>query len=123
MQTTNTQPSNLLLWFSILAGPTAWGTHLSIEYFFTTAQCELAGGDMRPWMAVSTALLFALCLMGLAAGFYARREALHSSTPDSKQTQRRRFMADCGILLSLLFFTGLVMATIPIIFLEPCRVR
>ena len=122
MQTTRTQPSNLLLWFSILAGPAAWATHLSVEYFFTTTQCQLSGGDMTPWMAVSTVLLFALALVGLAAGLYARKEAKRASEPDERHVQRRLFMADCGIVMSILFFTGLVLATIPIIFLEPCLV-
>ena len=122
MQTTHHQPSNLLLWFAILAAPTAWSVHLSVEYFLTTTQCQLSGGDMTPWMALSTAALFVLAFAGLFAGIAAVRSIDPSAAAENRQLQRRRFMAVLGVLLSLLFIAGLVMATIPIVFLEPCLV-
>jgi hypothetical protein len=122
MQVVRTPPSNLLLWFSILAGPSAWAAHLSIEYFLTTAECQLSAGNMAPWMAGSTAALFVLTFAGLIAGLVARREASHAAAADSTEARRRLFMANCGILLSVLFIAGIVLATIPILVLEPCRV-
>ena len=120
MHTNSAQPSNLVLWFSILAGPAAWAMHLSVEYFLTTAQCELAAGDTGLLMFASTAALLGLALAGLYSGVVARRETERVAFDRTVETKRRHFMATCGVLLSLLFLAGIVMATIPIILLEPC---
>jgi hypothetical protein len=115
-------PSNLELWFSILAGPAAWAAHLSIEYFLTTAKCELSAGDVGVAVMVSTIVVFGLASAGLVVGILGLRSTPEASAHHSKEIQRRRFMATSGMILSLLFLVGLVFATIPVIFLEPCRV-
>jgi hypothetical protein len=122
MQTRYGQPSNLLLWFAILAAPAAWSAHLSVEYFLTTAECQLSAGDMGPLMAATTAGLFALAFAGLYAGVVALRRTSGATHTEDTELRRRHFMARSGVLLSILFIAGLVMATIPLIFLEPCNV-
>jgi hypothetical protein len=111
-------PSLVVLWFAILAGPVAWAAHLTIEYFLVTVHCQLNGGSTSLYMDAVTAATVVLCVAGGLVGLLIWRQL---SGEHGSQVDRARFMAGAGVLLSLLFLVGIVLATVPVHALEACN--
>lgn len=105
------------LWFGLFGAPAAWSLQLMAGYALTAHGCFPASAPrVVPtfgglWIAV---LIISLAALGLAIA--AEATAWRSWRVAS--TERTRFMALAGMMLSGLFLIGVVMAGIPL-FIKP----
>ena len=105
----------ILLWFGMLAAPTAWGLQLSVTYFFVAAACQPTQRNPELALHLSSAVFFVIALAGLAVSLYE----LAGLPPSAREHgQRARWMAGTGILLSGLFLVMIVFGEVPAIFLR-----
>jgi hypothetical protein len=109
------------LWFGIAAGPIAWATQLTLAYFFVTLQCAESAGSLDTLRIAVDIALGAVCLAGELIAWLSYRTA--GAAPEGPRRDRCRFMAGAGMLLSAMFFAGLLLASIPEQFLETCNAR
>lgn len=112
------QHTGILTWFATLGAPVAWILHLSLTYPLTAFLCE------NGWTYVLHIISAVTGLMAVAAGLvaYLRYRRLPEQEREglSREGSRRGFMLYLGSLLSLLFLLGIILATIPILVLDPC---
>jgi hypothetical protein len=116
------------LWWGIAAGPVAWSADELASLYFHEASCNVFGG---PRLFGLPAASVALVLIGLAAGalaasgavtaFRARARLGRDTGEGPTRPDQRRFMAHAGIILSLIFFFGIVLRFMTTFFLAPCR--
>ena len=114
-------PSLWTLWFGVLAPPTAWAGHLSIEYFLVTLQCQLTTPAAKTLIYVVWPILVVIGPLGGVVSYFSWRKL--QGLPENPAVNRARFMAVSGMLLSVLFAIGLAFATVPIFVLDHCRAR
>lgn len=124
------------LWFGLLAAPLAWSAQLMADYALIAHSCFPSTGqrDTLLYPSVGTivlivsalAILTSIAGVVVAARSYGRIGGHHES--DRQQfhdapvaTGRARFMALAGILASSLFLGGIVLHTVGILMLSPCR--
>jgi len=104
----------LRLWVLVLLAPVAWSTAFGILYSLVDETC-ISGSRVAPaWVAISCLLLAAL--PGLVAWSWYRRANLATAAGE-----RTRFMLVLAMGGSLLFTLLMVVTSIPIAFLDPCR--
>jgi hypothetical protein len=114
-------PSLWLLWLGIASGPVAWMAQLSLEYLLVTLECSESGGNLLGPRAALDVALGAVCLLSAVVSGWCYRMA--NAAPEGPRRERCRFMAASGIVLSVLFFAGVLLASIPQGFLETCNAR
>jgi hypothetical protein len=124
------------LWFGLLAAPLAWSAQLMADYALIAHSCFPATGQrdtlLYPSVATIVLVVSALAIVTGIAGIvvaarsYGRVGGQHES--DRQQFHdapiavgRARFMALTGILASSLFLGGIVLHTVGILMLAPCR--
>jgi hypothetical protein len=119
---------SLLLWFAVLAGPTAWATQLivnySLEEFFAcspgvTTEGEILGIHVSVLALVVTGIL---ALIAFAAGvvsvaFYRRTRSLGGDDT----SERTRWMAIVGVMNSVLYFLIMLASFAPPLILGVCE--
>jgi hypothetical protein len=117
---------SIRLWFGLLAPPTAWATQLIVNYSLEEwFACSSSSSDSGSVLGVSvgsialvtTSVLLAISLLGLAISFGCYRR----SQDTDEVSSRARWMALAGILNGILY-TILIVASygVPLI-LESCR--
>lgn len=108
------------LWFGFIGSAVLWFVHLNLAYVLTAVVCD-AGG--RGLLYVASLILGAGVLFsGITAWRNWRRlpaEERHSLI-DGMEGTRQTFMTFGGMIASGLFFLGIVLATMPLFFLNPC---
>jgi hypothetical protein len=124
------------LWFGLLAAPLAWSAQLMADYALIAHSCFPATGQrdtlLYPSVATIVLVVSALAIVTGIAGIvvaarsYGRVGGQHES--DRQQFHdapiavgRARFMALTGILASSLFLGGIVLHTVGILMLVPCK--
>ena len=100
------RPSSLSLWSGILAGPIAFAINLELRYALVHWACEHGSAAVLLWIAVPLVLV---CV----AGAFLARTGLAGS-------QRMRFMAYGGLMLSAISAMSILASMIPDLFLSPC---
>ena len=105
VDTTSTRAS---LWFSLLAGPTAWTLHELASYVLVKLECASGLG-----FVLHVATLGALALAG--AGAYV---AVGAYATDSDA--ERKFLAGTSLLIDGLFTFAILMEWIPATVVSPC---
>ncbi|MDP9369755.1 MAG: hypothetical protein M3Q03_16045, partial [Chloroflexota bacterium] len=107
------------LWFGVLGAPVAWSLHLLVSYTLVSPVC-FDGGIIALHL-----ISLALAAVALAAGLVTLREWRRTrgrGQVDIHGTgSRRGFMALFGVLASVVFFVGLLMAWVPIFVVDPCE--
>ncbi len=98
--------SSVSLWSGILAGPIAWAINLQLRYALVHWACESGSRWVLLWIAVP---LLLICV----AGAFLARTGLAAS-------QRERFMAYGGLMLSAISAMSILASMIPDLFLSPC---
>jgi hypothetical protein len=100
---------NVLLWFAVLAGPSAWVLQLYVGAYLTDVVCRRGAGDSlgevlglsnTVFVTVLTSITAAIALAALGASVYAYRKLKAS---DQSTGGRALWMARIGVLDSLLF--------------------
>ena len=122
------------LWFGLFGAPVVWSIQLMTNYALVAHGCfpateprstPLFGGLWTVALVVSLAALVVAVAALLVArrSWLATREEHHGGREALLEVGegRTRFMAYAGMLVSALFVLGVVMATIPLFILSPCR--
>jgi hypothetical protein len=99
----------VLLWFAVLAAPSAWVLQLYVGAYLTDVVCRRGAGDSighvfglsnTAFVAVLTAITAAIALVALVASIYAYRRL---KDDDRSTGGRALWMARVGVLDSVLF--------------------
>lgn len=117
------EPAGFRLWFGTLGAAAAWFVHLIVVYVLVPVTCAVSGPTL---MYVTSALLAGVAV---AAGFVAWRswrglsEEERGDLIGEMEGSRKGFMLYGGLLASGVFLLAILMATIPIFFLDPCTME
>jgi hypothetical protein len=121
------QKGNALLWFAVLAGPSAWTLQLYVGSYLTDALCLPGAGssvghvyslDHPAFVTLISAIAAAVALVGLGVSVIAVRR--HSASGDDTPGGRALWMARAGILLNILFVIAIVFMFVAPYYLEEC---
>lgn len=113
-------PSNTLLWFAILGGPTLFLANQQVNYLLVYWACET--GNLFALHAVTLVCLAVTTWLGIAAARVWRQPAFAGDLePSETRDNRRRFMAAVGALSSLLSALGILALAAPTFFIDPCQ--
>ena len=108
----------MLLWFSLLAAPTAWALDEVISYALVKPVCF---GDATFALTAINAAAFALAAVGAMVGRACLARAKGASDDGGRQVDRSYFMALVAISLNVLVALMIVFATVPHFVLSPCE--
>ena len=121
------QKGNALLWFAVLAGPSAWTLQTYIGTYLTDALCLRGAGstighvyslDHPGFVTLISAIAAAIALVGLGVSIVALRRG--NASGDDTPGRRALWMARAGILLNILFFIAIVFMFVAPYYLEEC---
>lgn len=107
-----------LTWFALLGAAVAWMLHLSLTYPLTAFYCD--NGAAYALFVISGVTGLAAVAAGVAGWWGYRRLPEEEREGLSRESSRRGFMLYLGILLSGLFLLAIILATIPMLVLDPC---
>ena len=106
------------LWFGLLVAPLAFLLHLQINYALVAQVCE---SKQRIVLHLVTILFL---LIAASGAFVAWRnwQLIGRKWPgeEGSVTERSRFMAAVGLLMSAIFIIALIAQWIPQFFYDPC---
>jgi uncharacterized membrane protein len=121
------QKGNALLWFAVLAGPSAWTLQTYVGAYLTDALCLRGAGatqghvyslDHPSFVVLISAVATAVALVGLGVSLVAVRR--HQATDDPTTGRRALWMAHAGVLLNILFLIAIVFMFVAPYYLEEC---
>jgi hypothetical protein len=121
------QKGNALLWFAVLAGPSAWTLQTYVGTYLTDALCLPGAGRTRGqvysldhpgFVVLISALAAAVALVGLGVSIVTLRR--RTAAGDDTTGRRAVWMARAGILLNVLFFIAIVFMFVAPYYLEEC---
>jgi hypothetical protein len=102
-----------------LAGPTAWGVNLMVNYSLVKPACS-AGSSLI--LTVVSLLAIAATSGGALVSWHCWRRLRHGGTTEGGQVvDRSYFIAVMGMVLNLFFVLLLVVSTVPHVVLSPCE--
>jgi len=117
------EPTGFRLWFGTLGAAAAWFVHLVVVYVLVPVVCA-AGGPFL--MYIASVLLAGVAVL---SGFTAYRswrqlsEEARGNLIGEMEGTRIGFMLYGGLLASGVFLLAILLATIPIFFLNPCTME
>ncbi|MFP4346073.1 MAG: hypothetical protein ACLFU8_15360 [Anaerolineales bacterium] len=117
------EPEGFRLWFGTFGAAGAWFVHLVVVYVLVPVTCALSGPIL---MYVASALLIGVAVAaGLVAWSSWRQlsEEARGNLIGEMEGSRKGFMLYAGLLASGVFLLAILMATIPIFFLNPCTME
>lgn len=118
-----TEPNGFRLWFGTLGAAAAWFVHLVVVYVLVPVTCAIGG----PVLMYGASIL--LAGVAVAAGLVAWQswrqmsEEARGNLIGEMEGSRRGFMLYAGLLASGVFLLGILLATIPMFFLNPCTME
>ncbi len=107
-------------WFAVFGSAAAWFVHLVGLYVLVPWTCARGG---RPLMLGASALLAGVTLVaGLTSWslWHAIEQQERERVLQTMEGQRTSFLALAGLLASAVFLLGIILATIPVLFVDPC---
>lgn len=107
------------LWYGVLAGPVGWALHLQASYVLVPHVCAGSGGALALHVAAALTLLVA------ASGLWPAVRNWRALGDGRRLTEGGRegggrWMALCGIILSLYFSLVIAAETLPVFLVHPC---
>lgn len=115
------------LWFGFAAGPVMWSLQELVGYPITAMACfpatvppAPAGPGPNVAMGLVSLVAFAVTLAALLVSIRSWRAAAALDPGDGPVASRVTFMAAGGVLTSVLFLFGIVLAAIPAFFMAAC---
>jgi hypothetical protein len=109
------QPRTFMLsWLTLLLAPIAWAVALGILWSLTNESC-VHQTRTAMWVSAGVSVLVALAPAPLA---WLRRRRLDAG---SAAGERFRFMLEAAAGVSLIFALTLLLSTVSILLLSPCR--
>lgn len=117
------EPTGFRLWFGTLGAAAAWFVHLVVVYVLVPVTCALGG------MTLMVAASIVLGGVAVAAGYVAWRswsqmsDEARGNLIGEMEGSRKGFMLYGGLLASGVFLLAILLATIPIFFLNPCTME
>lgn len=117
------EPDGPRLWFGTLGAAGAWFTHLVVVYVLVPVTCTLGGPTLM--FAASALLAGVAALSGFTAWQSWRQLSLEArgNLIGEMEGSRIGFMLYGGLLASGVFLLAILLATIPIFFLNPCTME
>ena len=121
------QRGNGLLWFAVLAGPSAWTLQTYVGTYLTDALCLRGAGRTRgqiysldhpSFVVLISAVAAAVALVGLGVSIVAVRR--YNAAGDATPGKRALWMARAGVLLNILFFIAIVFMFVAPYYLKEC---
>ena len=116
-------PSGFRLWFGTLGAAAAWFTHLIVVYVLVPVVCAVSGPGA---MIAASALLSGVAAAAGAVAWQSWRQMSAEERGDlvgEMEGSRKGFMLYGGLLASGVFLLAILLATIPIFFLDPCTME
>lgn len=117
------EPEGFRLWFGTLGAPMAWFVHLIVVYVLVPVTCAISG---PVGMYVASVALVTVAL----AGGYVALESWREMSEEERgnlvgemEGTRKGFMIYGGLLASGVFLLAILLAIIPIFFLDPCTME
>ena len=114
-------PTELRVWFGVLAAPLAWVAQHVSGYAVSEAACDPVGrgGIAQGTIAgVTSAGALAVALAGLVVADRVRRATSADAPPPES---RRHFLGVVGMAIAPLFMCIIVMSGVGAVVLESCR--
>lgn len=113
------QNSNtVLLWFGVMAGPIAWSLHLLVSYALVQPACEHGLAFLLYLVSLAT---LAIATLGATIAWKHWRTTNETGGVSLRGIGGRPgFMAFFGLLASLFFLAGIILESVPLLFLGPC---
>lgn len=117
------EPTGFRLWFGTLGAAVAWFVHLVVVYVLVPVTCALGGMTL---MIVASIVLGGVAA---AAGFVAWQswhrlgDEARGNLIGEMEGSRKGFMLFAGLLGSGVFLWAILLATLPIFFLNPCTMQ
>ncbi len=103
------------LLIGLLAGPVAWLVQLQVSYMLVPWACARGGQVVLHLVALA---MLAVAAAGLGLAWRAARRVVGGGGAPGSEV--RRFVAGCGVGLSLLFLLVIVASAIPNFILRAC---
>jgi uncharacterized membrane protein YidH (DUF202 family) len=116
---TRIERRDLLLWFSVLAGPFAWALTEQLSYMLTPTACWTGRHVILHLVPLST-LLIVLAGALVARGRWKRQPPEGSTERGNPEDSRVRFMALAGFWLCVSFALAILAMEIPNLVLRAC---
>lgn len=110
--------SDILEWFGILAGPTAWLIQFLINYALVRWECI---GHSRIALHVVSSLFLAIVVSGGIVSAVYFTKTREKSAASEKLSARRHFMAALGIFSATLYSLAIVMQGVATFIWNPCQ--
>jgi high-affinity Fe2+/Pb2+ permease len=108
------------LWFGTTGSAVAWAVHLAITYPLVEVSCASGG---RLFLYAASVVLGLV----IVASWWVSWQRWRRMTPEergslvnSMEGTREGFMAYVGLLAGGLFMLGIILATLPMLFIDPC---
>jgi len=117
------EPGGFRLWFGTFGAAAAWFVHLIVVYVLVPVTCAVGGPALM--YGASAALGGVAAGAGLVAWQSWRRmsEEARGDLVGDMEGSRVGFMLYGGLLASGVFLLAILLATIPIFFLDPCTME
>lgn len=122
-----------LLWFGVFGAPFAWAVQLIVNYAIVAHACFPDGVPLeQPVFSGARAVslcVSAVCLLTAVAAILVARRSLERTQPPAGDAGERvlgtgrgraRFMAMAGLIVSILFTFGVLMAALPLLTRSAC---
>lgn len=115
-----------LVWFGLLAAPTAWVAQLVAGYTVEEAACSempVLGSDPDAWLAVVSVAALVVAVLGGAAALVSWLAATAANREEAVDPRGGRiaFMAGIGVLGSLVFLAVIALGAAALLSLDACQ--
>jgi hypothetical protein len=116
------------LWFGVAAGPVIWAIYLTLAYAVQTVSCQwrflhtniLGMHGLRFTLLAITAVATLLILYGAVISLRFWRRYRGDADDNRPESNRFRFLAYAGVVLSALFAVVTLLSAVPILVLGIC---
>ncbi len=117
------EPEGFRLWFGTFGAAAAWFLHLVVVYVLVPVTCAVGGPAV---MYVASVVLVGVAVSAGAVAWQSWRrmsEEERGNLIGEMEGSRKGFMLYGGLLASGVFLLAILLAIIPIFFLNPCTME
>jgi hypothetical protein len=117
------EPRGFRLWFGSFGAAIAWFVHLNVTYILVPVTCGI-GGPIA--MYISSTVLILVAIASGAVAWQSWRglgDEARGNLLGAMEGSRKGFMLYAGVLAAGVFLLAILLATIPIFFLDPCTME